>query len=98
MSSSFRGELWFSPTTQGSWTFGASQRARLGNKVCITPEKAPLNLDPIAPRVLVGIGGGYPGWLYALSEFLDWIDSIGEGTVTSTYELQPPEEEEDHLN
>jgi RHS repeat-associated protein len=35
---------------------------------------------------------GVPWWYYSMLEFLSWVDSIGEGKVTSTYKLYPPEE------
>lgn len=57
------------------------------------PEKAPLNNEAIDSR-LIGVGGGfrsgYSWWANAVGSFLNWINSIGEGTVTSDYKLDPP--------
>lgn len=92
MHSGFDGEQWFSPATQRLWTFDRAQIARIANKVCITPQKAPLNYAPIGPQIIGGLpGGGLPtgGFGGGNWNIFDLLVLL-EGTVTSTYVLQPP--------
>lgn len=98
MHSGFHGEQWYSTNTRGLWSFSPSQIARIANKFCITPEKAPLNNAPIERRLIGGLpNGGLPGgFLGRGNAFGSWnvfdlLQLLG-GTVTSTYRLQPPKE------
>jgi RHS repeat-associated protein len=88
MHGSFIGEQWFSPATQRLWTFNAAQIARIANKVCITPQKAPLNYDPIDRRIIGGLPGGGGGDLGCGGlGCLAWLDKLGWQVVASKPEI-----------
>lgn len=88
-------QMWFATATAGLWFFNAYQRWRLGSKICITPVKTPLNNIPIESRIIGGIvggglrNGGLGGGLFGNWNVFDFLELI-EGTVTSTYKLEPP--------